>query len=297
LLVLTYHRVLPEHDALLPSEPTAATFGDDLAMLAECCTVVPLSEALARLRARELPRAAVSITFDDGYQNNYSVALPILQRFGMAATFFVATGYIDRGLMWNDRIIEAVRRFAGDRLDLRALGLGEYALRSDERRVAALGDLLSRLKYLPPAERAANVAAIAAQVDHGQPVRLMMDEREIAALRRAGMEIGAHTVSHPILARLPSTEAEREIADSKRDLERIIGERVDVFAYPNGKPGSDYTREHRDIVDRAGFTAAVTTAPGCVSDSTDLLQLPRIALWRTTKLRMQRHLLRSYLGA
>jgi peptidoglycan/xylan/chitin deacetylase (PgdA/CDA1 family) len=111
------------------------------------------------------------------------------------------------------------------------------------------------------------------------------------------MEIGAHTVNHPILARLASVEAEREIADSKRDLERIIGEPVEVFAYPNGKPDDDYTREHREIVGRAGFTAAVTTAPGCVTDSTDVLQLPRIALWRTTKLRMQRHLLRSYLGA
>ena len=86
--------------------------------------VIPLREGVAGLKAGRLPARALSITFDDGYANNESIAAPILARLGLHATFFIATGFLDGGRMFNDTIIETVRAARGTELDLQALGLG-----------------------------------------------------------------------------------------------------------------------------------------------------------------------------
>jgi peptidoglycan/xylan/chitin deacetylase (PgdA/CDA1 family) len=297
LLILTYHRVLAEPDPLVPGEPTGHYFREQLEILARSCTILPLGTALARVRGGTLPSAAVSITFDDGYRNNHSVALPILRDLGIPATFFVATGFVAGGLMWNDKVIESVRACRAKRLDLTDLDLGVYDLGSDQERVRTIGGLLSKIKYLAPAERDRIVDGLAVRAEAMLPGQLMMTAGEIRALRAAGMEVGAHTVSHPILAKLAPADAEREIAASRRDLESILSERVALFAYPNGKPGADYLPEHVEYVARAGFEAAVSTEPGSVMRATPPFELPRVAIWRTSPLRTQVQLMRAYARA
>ena len=93
------------------------------------------------------------------------------------------------------------------------------------------------------------------------------------------MEIGGHTITHPILARIDAAEAEREIAGGKAELEAILGEKVELFAYPNGKPVEDYTAEHVAIARRVGFRAAVTTSWGAGRRTSDPFQLPRFTPW------------------
>jgi peptidoglycan/xylan/chitin deacetylase (PgdA/CDA1 family) len=107
----------------------------------------------------------------------------------------------------------------------------------------------------------------------------MMRDDEVRALRDAGMEIGAHTATHPILTRLPPAEARREIDDSRDRLAAILNEPVSLFAYPNGKPGQDYAPEHVRMVRDAGFSAAVSTAWGVASPGSDVFQLPRFTPW------------------
>ena len=296
LLILTYHRVLPEFDPLLPTEPTARDLAAQLAAFTATCTVLPLRAAVEHLKHGTLPRAALCITFDDGYRNNHAVALPVLREFGVSATFFVATAYLRGGLMWNDQVIESVRAHAGATLDLQARGLGVYDLRSDERKLCSLAELLAKLRYLAPAQRQSAVEAIARHVGARLPERLMMNGGEIAAMRAAGMEIGGHTVNHTILTTLSAADAEREIAQSRADLEAVLGERVDLFAYPNGRPGIDYTGEHVACLRKLGFAAAVTTGRGYAAAATDVLELPRVALWQMSTLRTQLHLLRAYRG-
>ena len=82
--------------------------------------VIPLEEGVAGIKSGKLPPRALSITFDDGYANNATVAAPILKRLGLHATFFIATGFLDGGRMFNDTVIEAVRGYRGDMLDLEA---------------------------------------------------------------------------------------------------------------------------------------------------------------------------------
>ena len=93
------------------------------------------------------------------------------------------------------------------------------------------------------------------------------------------MEIGGHTVSHPILANLDAEESNREILGGKQALESIIDREISLFAYPNGRTGIDYQAKDVENVDRAGFVAAVTTQLGAAESSTDRYQLPRFTPW------------------
>lgn len=285
LSILIFHRVLPQADPLFPGEQHAARFDATLQWLSRWFRIIPLDDAVARLASGRLPARAACITFDDGYADNATVALPLLKRHGMAATFFVATSFLDGGRMWNDGVIEAVRRCARPALDLTDAGYGAYALGSHAERRAAIEDLLARIKYLEPGARAQAVEQIGRAANVELPKDLMMRSEQVRALRRAGMQIGAHTCSHPILARLDDASAVREIKSSKAALEALLDEPVDLFAYPNGKPDQDYRAVHVGMVRAAGFAAAVSTAPGVSSRTTDPYQLPRFSPWDADRLR------------
>jgi peptidoglycan/xylan/chitin deacetylase (PgdA/CDA1 family) len=113
----------------------------------------------------------------------------------------------------------------------------------------------------------------------------MMRSDQVRNLRRAGMQIGAHTVSHPILARLDEAQARDEIETGKGQLEDLLGERVTLFAYPNGKPGEDYRPDNVALVRAAGFRAAFSTAWGSAHRHTDVFQVPRFTPWDRSRLR------------
>jgi peptidoglycan/xylan/chitin deacetylase (PgdA/CDA1 family) len=258
--------------------------------------VLPLDAAVRDLAQRALPERSLAISFDDGYADNHRVALPILLRHGLVASFFVSTGFINGGRMWNDSVIEAVRRTPHDRLDLRdveGLPLGVYPVRSADEKRAAITAIIGSIKYLPQPSRDALVRALAARCGAALPDDLMMRSDQVVALRRAGMQIGGHTVTHPILADLPAEQARAEICEGKRWLEALIAEPVSLFAYPNGRPDRDYTSRTAAIVREAGFEAAVTTAWGAARTGCDLYQLPRFTPWDRTSLRFGLRLART----
>jgi peptidoglycan/xylan/chitin deacetylase (PgdA/CDA1 family) len=285
LSVLIFHRVHAERDPLFPGELDAARFAALLDRLKSWCNVLPLTEAVRRLRSDTLPARSLCITFDDGYADNCMVALPALRGARLPATFFVTTGYLDGGRMWNDTVIESVRRARGTTLDLSDLGLGAHPLESAEARRAAILALLREIKYRPRDERESIVAKVADRAEAVLPDDLMLTRKQVRELRAAGMTVGAHTVTHPILAREPDDRARWEIQEGKRALEALLGEAVTVFAYPNGKPGDDYAARHVAMAREAGFDAAVTTAWGAASRTTDPFEIPRFTPWGRTALR------------
>ncbi len=297
LSILIFHRVLPRPDPLMPDEPDAIAFEARMRWLAAGFRVMPLIEAARRLKDGSLPPNAACVTFDDGYADNATVAAPILAKLRLSATFFVSTGFLDGGRMWNDTVIESVRACRTDVLDLVRLDCGTWSCRDDAARRAAVAGLLDRLKYLPQRERQARVDAIADAVGLPAESDLMMTREQVRELRRYGMSIGAHTVTHPILTTLTGDEARREIDDGRRDLEDTLGERVKVFAYPNGKPMRDYDASHVALVRELGFDAAVSTAWGVSRRGSDLHQLPRFTPWDTDVdrfgLRLARNLMRT----
>lgn len=280
--VLIFHRVLPEPDVLNPATPDASRFEQLMMRLARDFQVVPLSQAIHQALEQRLPPRSVAITFDDGYADNATIAAPILRRLGLTGTFFVATGFLDGGRMWNDTVIETARSWDGDTMDLSSLGLGVYAMASATDRIAAVEAVIRQTKYLDPAQRNEIVSNMAGCLKAALPDNLMMTIAQVRGLVEQGMEVGAHTVNHPILASLPDDQAQREIGQSKAELEAILEAPVNLFAYPNGKPSLDYTRAHVDMVKRAGFTGAVSTAFGAPARNLDPFQVPRFTPWGPT---------------
>jgi peptidoglycan/xylan/chitin deacetylase (PgdA/CDA1 family) len=291
LVILMYHRILSEADPILHDETDAATFEEHMALMAAEFNVLSLSEACDRLAQGRLPERAACITFDDGYADNEQTALPILKWHGLTATFFVASGFADGGIMWNDAVIETVRRAPARTYDLSALGLGVYALSDDQSRRAVIDSMIRLLMYRPLHERGALVEKLPVAMCSSLPKNLMMSPVQIRRLSSEGMEIGGHTVSHPILALLDDERARLEIVRGKRLLEEITDAPVRVFAYPVGKPARDYGSRDVQLVRDAGFTAAVSTTPGVAHRGSDRWQLPRLAPWDRNRRRLGMRLL------
>jgi peptidoglycan/xylan/chitin deacetylase (PgdA/CDA1 family) len=175
------------------------------------CNVVPLSEIVNDLRQdRPLAPRTVALVFDDGYENIYATAFPILQEYSFTATVFLITGYCGRHNDWPGNS--------------------------------------------PGIER--------------QP---LLSWPEIKEMRRFGLDFGAHTVTHPDLTNLPRQQAEREIAESKAEIEAQLGNEIELFAYPYGK----HDAKVKELV-QMHFHGACGTELGEVGDWSDPLLLTRI---------------------
>ena len=283
LSVLIFHRVLPVPDVLFPSEVDAARFDTLMATVAKAFHVLPLAQAARMLEQSRLPLRALAITFDDGYADNETIALPILQRHGLPATFFVATGFLDGGRMWNDTVIECIRQTTRSAIDVEELGVAGLPTQTVAERRVAIARLIPLIKYKDLACREALLTALYRSC--GSPVlsdSLMMRSEQVRSLHTAGMEIGAHTVNHPILAAVPDPVARQELQQGRDVLQRLTQAPVATLAYPNGRPGTDYDQRHVAIARELGFQQAVTTAVGVARPGDDLLQLPRFTPWDTT---------------
>lgn len=274
LSILIYRRVVSCPDPLFPETVDARRFAQHLRLLRRWFRVLPLALAARLLHERSLPSRAACITFDGAYAEHAGVAMPLLQRFGLPATFFVATGFLDGGYSWNDAVIELVRNAPGTRLNLSRGGFGSYDIGCAQRRRAVIDMLLAALGTLAPVERLERVRLMARR---SSPTMLSTDQ--VIALHRSGMEIGAHTVNQAPLASLSNAEARAEIGNGRRRLEGIIQAPVRLFAYPSGKPGADFEKRHGNMLRSAGFDAAVTTAAGAARPETDPFELPRFTPW------------------
>jgi len=277
LAVLIYHRVGLARDPLRARMPTVDEFRVQMRTLKRFFRPVALADGLRRLRDGTLPARAVAVTFDDGYADNVHVALPVLHQEGVPATFFVATSYLDGGRMWNDTVIEAIRRLPVGRHDFPHADLRSIDVPAAGLRRPLILKLLDALKYLPQHERQEAADALSVLADAALPSDLMMRRDDIRTLIEAGMDVGGHTRTHPILAGLGARQAEVEIIGGLDDLAAITGRRPRLFAYPNGRHGYDYGDREMSILRRASVAAALVTDRGVVRPGCDPLQLPRVA--------------------
>ena len=302
LCILSYHRVLGVPDPLIDSDPDLDTFRWHMRVLAECFNVLPLHDAVEMMDKERMPPRAVAITFDDGYRSFHDLALPVLMEYNLPSTVFVTTGHMhDKSSMWNDMILEAVRRLPPVPLDARLLGFADLGFEAlpmrtyeDRRRTAYL--LTERCKYMAPPERAAFTAQLQRLADVPLKEDLMLDADMLRTMRQHQVEIGGHTVNHPILTRIDDDHARREIVDNKRELEAIIGEPLRMFAYPNGKRRADYTEAHVRMLQEAGYTAAFNTEAGPATRRHPRFELPRARPWDATPCMFATRLLRWLAG-
>jgi peptidoglycan/xylan/chitin deacetylase (PgdA/CDA1 family) len=303
-LILCYHRVAePQADPWgLCVGPTR--FAEQMQVLRTDWQPVPLTDLVARLRADSLRDRSVAVTFDDGYRDNLVVASEWLTAAEVPATMFVVTGDEARptAFWWDDlerlllhpgRLPDRLRLSVNGRSYEWALGSSANYRESDAQRHrswrawedpptprhAAYYSLWAALQTSTQDERARVLAVLEALADRGDtPLesRQLLTAEELARLSRVpGIDIGAHTVTHPTLAALPVSEQRREIAASRARLTADLDLPIHAFAYPYGAAGN-YTNETVALVREAGFLAACTTRASAVDTASDLFRLPRL---------------------
>lgn len=213
---------------------------------------------------RPLPPKAIAITVDDGY-GDFANAAPVFRASGIPATVFLVTGFLDRKLwLWWDTLDYALRQTPSS--ELRADGR-LFPIATPEQRNLAFDWIVTRAKRFPNPQRIQFMQDLAHQLQVALPEQPPADYQalgwdQVRELRRQGFEFGAHSVTHPILSRLPTPdEQEREIVDSRDRIAQELGEPVRHFCYPNGQP-EDWNESTVKAVSRAGFATAVTTVKG-----------------------------------
>jgi peptidoglycan/xylan/chitin deacetylase (PgdA/CDA1 family) len=295
--VLLFHRVLERPDPLMPDEPHLELFDRLIARLSRDFNILPLADAIERAKLGTLPSASLSITFDDGYADNFTLALPVLEKYRATATFFVATGFLDGGRMWNDTLIETARRLPDGEIRYPFAEAETVNIGSDEDRRKLALRAISFCKYLPLDERNRRVDSFAGLQNQPLPDTLMMSSEQLRKMAASNSaDIGAHTHSHPILAKCHDALAEHEIRRSVEDLTRLLGEAPRLFAYPNGKLGVDYHAHQTRLVAEAGLEAAVATDWGVLTRDTDPYQIPRFTPWARNLNRFVLDLVRARYG-
>jgi len=270
--ILMYHHVLAEPDPFLP-HITVDAFARQLDFLRREMQVFPLEELAGKLVRREkMPRRSVALTFDDEYGDIYQNAFPLLKARGVAATVFIATGFVDTDRVpWTDEL-----GFIFGRTEKKAIQFeGAISLEGEGDRLRAFRRIKAALKAMGEADRRARFDEVRRQlaVSAPNPMRVL-GRREIREMADAGISFGAHTVSHPILSRISPDEARREIRDSRRMIEEMSGRKAQGFCYPNGEEG-DFSPEIEGMVKEAGFAYACSTIEGVNRPGVDVYALRR----------------------
>jgi peptidoglycan/xylan/chitin deacetylase (PgdA/CDA1 family) len=304
-VILLYHRVaeLPADPQLLCVRP--GHFLEHLEVCRKAAKVVPLRSLVNSLDRGKIPGRGIVVTFDDGYSDNLHSARPLLERRETPATVFVSPGSVgtDRELWWD----ELERIFLGPNPLPETLSLQIHGTRHEWRMDKGNGgnrpgddqdwsllekndpsprhrvyrSLCAAFGPLPGKDRQRlldELRAWAGMDSAGRPSHRLLARDEVLELAEAGLvEIGAHTVTHPVLSSLSEEEQRAEIKDSKSRLEEILGQPVTSFSYPFGLR-RDYTEATVSIVRESGFECACANIPGIVRSRADRFQLPRVVV-------------------
>jgi peptidoglycan/xylan/chitin deacetylase (PgdA/CDA1 family) len=303
-VILMYHRV-----AELTNDPhllgvTPEHFGQQLAAIRAHSVPMRLQDLVRSLRGGRVPRRAVAVTLDDGYADNLEYAKPLLARYEVPATVFVTAGQVgaSREFWWDEldrlllqpgtlppilrlRVNGTVREW---RLDETTRYTDEEYRRDRSWHIECRDDpgprqrvfrsLFELLYPLPSTRKWAMLNEVMAWAGAGPTVRPSHRALTSEEARRLAeghlVEIGAHTVTHPVLSALSPSEQQQEVQDSKARLEAVLGDEVASFAYPHGS----ITPEAAASVEEAGFLCACCSVADTVSRGANRFQLPRLGV-------------------
>jgi peptidoglycan/xylan/chitin deacetylase (PgdA/CDA1 family) len=308
-LILLYHRI-----ADAPSDPhqlcvSPRHFDEHLQILREHQATASLRQVVQALRHRHRLPGGVVVTFDDGYADNLVAAKPLLERRDVPATVFLATGYLGglREFWWDEveRLVlgpgtlpEALHLTANGHSFRWDLGPAACYTEADQQRYRgwscrrpdnpgprhplffALNDFLFPLSDLERRQVLDHLRDVAGAETGVRPAQRTMTPDEVLDLVHGDLvDVGAHTMTHPVLALRPAAEQASEIQESKKRLEALLGRLVFAFAYPHGRPAVHYTNDTVKLLGEAGFDAGCSTVPALIHRGTDPLQLPRFIVF------------------
>lgn len=282
-----YHRVLDPVDItdahLQPGMyVTSATFEMQVAFLKENFRILFLDELIAKIIKGEEVDRCCAITFDDGWKDNHDNAFPILQKYQVPATIFLATSFIGTNrVFWPEEIANWLERPSWtheERKDVHThiekfrQQMEKCKLDNRESYTARAIELLKQYSY---GERNIILDHFRTTNPSSNHSRHMLSWEEVALMANSGLlDFGAHTAGHEILDQLPQADIRKEILQSREDIRLHLGVKAATFAYPNG----NYNEDVKQILQEFDFAGAVTTKKGFFHRGTPVLEIPRIGI-------------------
>jgi peptidoglycan/xylan/chitin deacetylase (PgdA/CDA1 family) len=268
VIVLLYHRVCEMKNDCQQLAVSPENFDAQIKFLSQNYPVLRFENDWGKVK-----QTSFVITFDDGYCDNLYNALPVLNKYSVPATFFIASGNIQKGCeFWWDQLEQII---LNTKIELDKLGLPIRL--TDSKEQAAVQTQLA-VKGLPVQERKEFIRQLAQRAEVDLKTRAEYRPLTVDELKQFDanelVTIGSHTVHHPQLSTLPQTEQEHEISTGKKELEEILGHPVNTFSYPFGNT-DDFSSLSMDICQENGISKAAANFPGQAHSWTKQLQIPR----------------------
>jgi peptidoglycan/xylan/chitin deacetylase (PgdA/CDA1 family) len=270
-----YHRVAPQRAPLYEVAIHPKIFEKQIRYLQNYYQLINLPDLKKDSKYSRDKKDFVVLTFDDGYYDNYKFAFPILRKYNIPATIFVTTGYIGTNkMLWWDKLsnhlydsksyshfskdkINTVRKIVNNIKDLNC-----YISKNNSK---VIPNIINKLKLLDNNKRNKVIDNIIKEISIDSKKlpnrRAMLSWEEIKEMAKFGIGFGSHTVSHPVLNKIPKHDAEWEIKESKEKIQNEIQKKVTTFAYPYGKQ-EEFSEEIIDIIKKNEFEHACTACRG-----------------------------------
>jgi peptidoglycan/xylan/chitin deacetylase (PgdA/CDA1 family) len=281
--ILMYHSVVEDPGRLADSldgiSHSRQVFDEQMKLLAREFHPIPLDQVRRFvLGDSDLPRGSVVISFDDGYADNYDVALPILDRLGIPSVFYVTVDCVERRTMpWPSRLRFAFR--TTKRKNWTDESGRVWTFKGPGDREKAFQNVCEQVCQRAGVALESTVARLEEQLDAKLSFdsgRLMMTWDQIRGLAKRGYIVGSHTMTHPNMAHIGKGDVRRELAESKERMERCLGATIDHFSYPCPALFPSWTEETAEESRRIGYQTAVTTNHGLVRKDDNPLLMKRV---------------------
>jgi peptidoglycan/xylan/chitin deacetylase (PgdA/CDA1 family) len=276
-VILMYHRFRAEADGISTS---ARCFAEQLDYLTEHYEVVPLSVLAGYLASGDpVPPGLAAVTIDDGYRDCFDIAYPILRERNIPATAFVVTDFVDQATwLWTDKVRYLTSRASSSLLEAH---IEDHSLRikldGDISRLKGAEQVNTELKMIADEAKDNAIREIAAFLEvplpDAPPAEFFpLTWEQVREMDSNGIEIGSHTVTHPILTKISGERLRYELGESRSRLESELGRKVELLGYPNGNHNSAVQLEAA----RAGYKCAVSADYGLNDANSNPLALKRI---------------------
>jgi peptidoglycan/xylan/chitin deacetylase (PgdA/CDA1 family) len=284
VIVLMYHDVCEDSDFSSWLRVKKSSFKSQISQLQKICTFIRPSE-LFQKHLLSNNRLNILLTFDDGFVNQYRLALPIIENFSIPALFFISTENMQTGeIFWFDKIIMPIQMKRIDHLDLHFLGLDNYyfPLKNEILRWEAIQVLLNDVKEKQKIEKHIFQEILDFfEENYGSEMQRFIEKYrpltkdEILKMKEGGVcYFGSHSHKHEILTHLESEDMRKNLLESKSYLETVLGEPVTHISYPNG----DVNQTVEMLCKEAGYDYGYTTQHGVVKEDINRMQIPRTSV-------------------
>jgi len=279
VLILRYHRIYDDNDQekFYKLGINKTNFDKQMQYLTKNYHLLALEEAVRALNnGAPPPSNSIVITFDDGYKDNWINACSVLVKHKMPATIYLTTGYIGASnLFFWDRLKYIFTQSKLPQVEIPLLNSRTFDLSTPRRKKESFYQLLDLLKKVDDEVKNQIIKELESRLINGYPSKskrdLLLSWEEVKKMSENGISFGGHTLTHPLLTKVPLEEAKFQIKKSKREIEKRLGPVVTSFAYPGGVLNEDIKK----IVKESGYKSACSTFSGVNNRKTDLYALKR----------------------